>query len=84
MRAITVSEPEWLEEDRDWARADVQARAGDCPGCELPLEETTLAENEGKYVADEPLKCHACAALTRKKRAQEDPSDVVFRVRKLA
>lgn len=83
MRAITVREPEWTEDDRDWAAADLDAQAGLCPGCGLPLEETTDPASEGAYVALEPLKCHGCAPLTMKKRSIEDPTDWVFQVRKV-
>lgn len=84
VRAITVREPEWLEDDRDWAAADDQDRASRCPGgCGMPLEETTDPANEGAYVAVEPLKCHACAPLTAKKDSIEDPRDWVFQVRKV-
>ncbi|MFB4285706.1 hypothetical protein ACBJ59_61340 [Nonomuraea sp. MTCD27] len=84
VRAITVREPEWLEEDRDWALADLDDQASRCPnGCGMPLEDTTHPDNEGAYVADEPPRCHACAAVTAKKKAVGDPTDLIFTVRKV-
>jgi hypothetical protein len=83
VRAITISEPVWTDEDRDWALADLQDQASRCPnGCGLPLEETTSPDNEGAYVALEPVRCHACAPVTRKKQSIEDPTDWIFQVRK--
>ncbi|WP_214327843.1 hypothetical protein [Nonomuraea sediminis] len=83
VRAITVHEPEWLEDDRDWACAAQEEQEGVCPGCGLPLEETTDPDNEGAYVALEPLRCHGCAPRTAKARTLEDPSDWVLRVAKV-
>ncbi|MEU7741976.1 MULTISPECIES: hypothetical protein [unclassified Nonomuraea] len=84
MRAITVRESEWLEDDRDWALADLQARDSLCGTCGLPLEETTDPDAEGAYAADPPVRCHACVPLNASKRSREDPADGwVYRVRKV-
>jgi hypothetical protein len=82
VRAITVHESEWLQEDRDWAEADRQEQLGRCPGCGLPLEETLAPENEGAYVAIDPPKCHACAPLNERKAKDPDPS-LIHQVRKV-
>lgn len=83
VRAITVHDPEWLDDDRDWAAADQQEQASRCEGCGFPRDETTNPDNEFAYVAAEPLKCHACAARTRKRQKVEDPRDHIFYVRKV-
>lgn len=83
VRAITVREPEWLDDDRDWAEADDLERVGACEGCGMPLDETTDPANEGAYVAAEPVKCHGCAPVTRKRDTIEDPRDWVFRSHKV-
>lgn len=84
VRAVTVRESEWTEDDRDWALADLQVQDGLCGSCGLPLEETTDPDNEFAYVADEPARCHACVPVNRSKRSREDPSDGwIFRVRKV-
>ncbi|MFI6477358.1 hypothetical protein ACIBH1_05460 [Nonomuraea sp. NPDC050663] len=83
VRAITVHDPEWLDDDRDWAAADLQEQANACEGCGFPRDETTDPANEGAYVALEPVKCHGCAPMTRKKEKLEDPRDHIFQVRKV-
>jgi hypothetical protein len=85
VRAITVREPEWLEEDRDWATADLHEQASKCSsGCGLPLDETTDPANEGAYEAPLPTRCFACTTLSaRQAEYKEDPSSLLFHVRKV-
>lgn len=82
MRAITVREPEWLEEDRDWALADQQEQANKCPGgCGLPLDETTDPANEGAYEAPLPVRCFACTTLAARQGEYENPASLLFHVK---
>lgn len=40
-----------------------QYEDGLCGGCGQPLVESTDPDNEGRYVASLPHRCHACTAL---------------------
>ena len=59
----SVSEPEWTADDREAAMALLAYEADLCPGCRQPLAETTLAENEERYVASVAARCHRCTAV---------------------
>jgi hypothetical protein len=61
-RVRTEGVPDWLEEDRRAALDLAEWEAGLCPGCREPLAETTLAENEERYVAEVAGLCHRCVA----------------------
>ncbi|MBB4702249.1 hypothetical protein BJ982_003793 [Sphaerisporangium siamense] len=60
---VTLREPEWLEDDVAWALAWKQEQAGLCPGCKLPLEETTDPANDGRYRVPPATRCFACTPL---------------------
>lgn len=57
-----VADPEWNDEDRALALALTGYEAGLCPGCRHPLEETTDPDNEFRYKAQTPVRCHRCTA----------------------
>lgn len=42
---------------------------GLCSGCGQPMHETMDPDNERRWLADLPIRCHACTA--REKRAKE-------------
>ena len=63
-RVVGEGEPLWLDEDRDYALALHFLEQETCGGCGQPRSESTAIENDGAYRA-EPVRCHACAALSR-------------------
>ncbi|WP_431903627.1 hypothetical protein [Nonomuraea sp. bgisy101] len=86
VRAITVRESEWLEDDREWAQAQEEEERGKCPGCKLPLDETTDPTNAGAYEASHPIRCAACAARGNRQhehRNDADPHGLLYPVRKV-
>lgn len=60
---MTVTEPEWTEEDQAWAIALLQLEADTCPGCGQPLSQSTLPAAEGEYEVPAPTRCHCCTTL---------------------
>ena len=63
-RVVEPGEPLWLDEDRDYALALHFLDAETCSGCGQSRSESTALENEGAYSV-EPVRCHACAAMSR-------------------
>lgn len=63
-------EPLWLEDDRAWALALLQAEAEQCPDCGKPWHEASDPELEFGWRA-EIARCHACAAAHRAVRQHE-------------
>lgn len=61
-------EPLWLDDDRDAAVALLEEEANTCEGCGHPKTQSMHPSSEGRYVA-EVMRCHACAARTRKVNA---------------
>lgn len=53
------------------ALLDVEEKT--CNGCGGWLPETTDPGNEGKYRADEPIRCHRCTALHSKRSDYQEP-----------
>lgn len=84
VRAVTRLEPEWLEDDRDWALAQMREENGRCPGgCGFPLDETTNPANVGTYEAPQPVRCLACEALAERQMEYKEGTDGLrFHVRK--
>jgi hypothetical protein len=54
--------PAWDDDDRILALALEEYERGICDGCGYPLEETTDPLNEGRYIARQAIRCHACTA----------------------
>lgn len=65
VRSVVTVEVEWDDEAREWALALAAYEADLCPGCRQPLAETTLAENEERYVALPAIRCHRCTASSQ-------------------
>ncbi|MFG3340528.1 hypothetical protein [Glycomyces sp. NPDC048151] len=63
MVTVTERETEWDDEQQDWMLALALAEADECPGCHGRFSETTLPENDGRYLPDDPARCHRCTAL---------------------
>jgi hypothetical protein len=81
VRSVTTQDSEWAEEDLAYARAHRRNELGKCPGCRLPLVETTNPDNEGSYEAPPPTRCHACTPLEfRKDEYVKSPPGLLFRV----
>ncbi|MFI6299542.1 hypothetical protein ACIBEJ_48665 [Nonomuraea sp. NPDC050790] len=72
MRAVTESEPEWLEEDLDWALAQYLEELGRCPTCGLPRDETVGPHAEGRWESPPPAHCHACSAIAARRKEWDD------------
>lgn len=45
-----------------------------CAGCGGFLPDTTDPDNEGRYVAEPPHRCHRCDALERQRKEYDDDS----------
>jgi YD repeat-containing protein len=81
IRSVTTHDPEWSEEDLGFAKAHRRREAERCPGCGLPLSETTDPDREGEYEAPPPTRCHACTPLEhRKSEYRESPPGLLFNV----
>ncbi|MEV0382424.1 hypothetical protein [Nonomuraea sp. NPDC050643] len=81
VREVVTHDPEWTEEDLGYAKAHHRNELDKCPGCGLPLSETTNPDNEGRYEAPPPMRCHACTPLEhRKSEYTESPPGLLFRV----
>lgn len=81
VQSVTTHDAEWADEDLGYAQAHRRNELGKCPGCGLPLAETTNADNEGAYEAPPPTRCHACTPLEfRKSEYLESPPGLLFRV----
>ncbi|PRY56435.1 hypothetical protein [Glycomyces artemisiae] len=63
-RTVTVTEreTEWDADEQDWMLALALTEADECPGCHGWLSETTLPENDDKYLPGPPVRCHRCTA----------------------
>lgn len=72
VRSITVHDAEWTDDDRACAQARRRNEADRCPGCGLPMSETTDAKNMGGYEAPYPVQCFACTPLEKRKAEYED------------
>lgn len=70
--AVTVAEAEWDDIGRDEALALLEAEADTCPGCGLPLSETTDSDAEFGYWAPPPLRCHACTPVEHRRKEYAD------------
>lgn len=81
VRSVTTHDAEWTEEDLGYGQAHRRNESDQCPGCGLPLSETTDPEAEGAYEAPPPMRCHACTPLEhRKDEYRESPPGLLFRV----
>jgi hypothetical protein len=71
-RATTTVDVEWDGEQRGLVFALQDYEAELCPGCRQPLEETTAAENEYRYMPGPAIRCHRCTATEQASKAYED------------
>jgi hypothetical protein len=71
VRSVTTHDAEWAGEDLGYAKAHRRNEVGKCPGCGLPLAETTNPDNEGSYEAPPPTRCHACTPLDHPQRGHD-------------
>lgn len=72
VREVVTHDAEWTSEDLALAKAHRRNRLDECPGCRLPLSETTAmhdGEPAHSYQVPDPARCHACDA--RLKRQEE-------------
>ena len=68
------SGPPWTHDDRAAALSLLVWERGLCPGCRQPMAETTNPDNETRYRAEVPLRCHYCVASEiGMDRYQDDP-----------
>lgn len=81
VREVTTYDALWTDEDLGYAQAYRRNELGKCPGCGLPLVETTDPDNEGSYEAPPPMRCHACTPMEHRKGEYADsPLGLLFRV----
>lgn len=81
VREVVTHDAEWTDEDLGYAKAWHRIELDRCPGCQLPLSETTDPDHEGAYEAPPPTRCHACTPLEhRKGEYTESPPGLLFRV----
>lgn len=81
VRSVTTHDAAWTEEDLGYGKAHRRNELGRCPGCKLPLDETTNPDNEGAYEAPPPTRCHACTPMEhRKAEYLQSPPGLLFRV----
>lgn len=62
---IVTREPEWDDEQRDWALALTHAEENQCPLCGGPRDECTSPSAEGQWAANLPVRCHKTTALSQ-------------------
>jgi hypothetical protein len=62
VRTVTRREPEWDEEERAWILALLTYRSQIHEACGHYLPDSAAPEAEGEYVAQLPIRCHACTA----------------------
>lgn len=63
VRAVTVTEPEWDEDELGWQLAYTRYEEETCPGCGGQLSETTDSSTEGDWTVPAPHRCHRCTSL---------------------
>ncbi|MGA4989865.1 hypothetical protein [Nonomuraea bangladeshensis] len=81
VREVVTYDAEWTEEDLAYAKAHRRIEHDRCPGCGLPLSETTDPDREGDYEAPPPMRCHACTPMEhRKSEYTESPPGLLFSV----
>jgi hypothetical protein len=81
VRSVTTHDAEWTGQDLAYAQAHRRNTLDDCPVCGMPLSETTDPDNEGKYEAPPPMRCHACTPLEhRKSEYRASPPGLLYRV----
>lgn len=74
MRAVTISDEDWTEEDQMAALEWQTEQALKCSGCGLPSDETTAVGRDDDWDA-EVVQCHACAARDRTQRSHLQQSN---------
>lgn len=62
----TMAEPEWDEQTRALVLGLAAYEAGLCPLCHRPVSVCQAAENQDRFVAPDPVRCHASTALLAK------------------
>ncbi|WP_033288248.1 hypothetical protein [Amycolatopsis jejuensis] len=72
IRAVATRSPEWTDTDRSLVLAYLDYELLTCSGCGGYIPETTAAENEGRYEAEAPHRCHRCTAIARKREDYEE------------
>lgn len=85
VRALTVREPEWSEQDVAWMLALAEWRATRCPACGGDIRECTDPASEGRYEVPPPHRCHAATAIAAAQERYMDsqhPQALLFHVRR--
>ena len=81
VKTLTTQESEWDDEQRGWMLALAEFEKQQCGGCGGWLPDTTDVLRSDGYVADHPLRCHRCEALTiMRKKVQGNPNAEAFTV----
>ncbi len=82
--SVTTAEPEWGDEDRSWAEALHLVESQECGNCKESLVDSTDPAREGRYVAEQPIRCHKCTAIGQQAEAYRDngqPHALLYPVR---
>lgn len=61
---MTTEDPEWTDDDLEWALAWRDDDRSRCSGCGQPKSESFAKGNDNAYEAT-ALACHACATSSR-------------------
>lgn len=75
---MTVSDPRWTPEDRAWALALESYEASLCPKCGQPMSVCMAPENEGRFIAEPPIRCHSTTVLANFQKDYEDDPALLF------
>ncbi|WBQ03026.1 hypothetical protein [Kribbella sp. CA-293567] len=59
-------EPEWDDDDRDWALALTEFENNRCPVCGGQREECSDPASEGRWEVPLPTRCHRATSLAQK------------------
>ena len=70
-RVVQDGEPLWLDEDRAWALALLEAEKNSCPECGQPWDIATDPKNEFAFTA-ELIRCHPCTTSAQAVKAHQD------------
>jgi hypothetical protein len=73
VRAVTVREPEWTDQDRGWVLALLAEQADTCGGCGQPVSECFDPKTMREWQAVE-RQCQACRVVEAQHEANAEAS----------
>lgn len=72
MLLFTQPEPEWDDENRDWALALQLTDDSRCPVCGGPSSECLDPKSEGQWEVGPPTRCQRATVVARKQKQHAD------------